>query len=158
MQKAHLEGKNCTEFQRTHRNPDARFLRVGFVECPIESGLSILGKKWALFILRDISAYKVQRFNQLLKSLPGISPRVLATRLKELERAGLIARVETRKSYPMAVRWALTEKGVDTIPIMMMMTAFESKWYPNLIFEDKQPRKLREVFTDEALELIRSRL
>jgi DNA-binding HxlR family transcriptional regulator len=58
----------------------------------------------------------------------------------------------------MAVRWALTEKGVDTIPIMMMMTAFESKWYPDLIFEDKQPRKLREVFTDEALELIRSRL
>jgi DNA-binding HxlR family transcriptional regulator len=153
-----LQEASCTEFQRTHKDPDPRFLKIGFVECPIESGLSVLGKKWALLILRDIAAYKRDRFNQLLKSLPGISPRVLATRLKELEGAGLIARAETRKSYPMTVRWALTKKGVDTIPIMMMMTAFESKWYPDLIFEDKQPRKLRDVFTDEALELIRSTL
>jgi DNA-binding HxlR family transcriptional regulator len=153
-----LQEGGCTEFQRTHKDPDPRFLKTPFVECPIESGLSVLGKKWTLLILRDINAYKKDRFNQLLKSLPGISPKVLATRLKELEHAGLIARAETRKSYPMTVRWALTEKGVDTLPIMMMMTAFESKWYPDLIFEDKRPRKLRELFTDEALELIRSNL
>jgi DNA-binding HxlR family transcriptional regulator len=153
-----LQEGGCTEFQRTHKDPDPRFLKTAFVECPIESGLSVLGKKWTLLILRDINAYKKDRFNQLLKSLPGISPRVLATRLKELERAGLIARAETRRSYPMTVRWALTEKGVDTLPILMMMTAFESKWYADLIFEDKRPRKLRELFTDEALELIRSNL
>ncbi len=79
----------------------------------------------------------------------------MATRLKELEHAGLIAPVEKRKSHPMIVRWGLTEKGIDIFPILMMITAFESKWHPVVIFGDKQPRKLHELFDDEAMELLR---
>jgi DNA-binding HxlR family transcriptional regulator len=150
-----LSKKEYTQFQRTHQDHELRLLKIRFVECPLESSLGVLGKKWALLILRDISAYKIDRFNRLLKSLPGIAPGVLATRLKELEHAGLIAPVEKRKSHPMMVRWALTEKGIDTFPIMMMITAFESKWHPDVIFEDKQPRKLHELFDDEAMELVR---
>src|SRR5579863_551943 len=90
-----------TEFQRTHADSVLTFLRFRFAECPVTISLGVLGKKWALVVLRDIGIYNKDRFNLLLKSLPGISPRVLATRLKQLEHAGLIARVETRKSYPM---------------------------------------------------------
>ena len=93
-----------------------------------------------------------------MKSLHGISPGVLATRLKELEQAGLIAPIEKRKSHPMIVRWALTEKGIDAIPILMMMTAFASKWQPEEIFDDKKPRKLHELFDDEAMGLIQRSL
>jgi DNA-binding HxlR family transcriptional regulator len=114
----------------------------------------VLGKKWTLVILRDIRDYGVDRFNRLLESLPGISPRVLATRLKQLEQGGLITRVEQRKT-PSLVRWALTEKGIDTMPIIMMLAAYGSKYYADTVFEDKRPRKLHELFNDEAIEVIR---
>ena len=66
-------------------------------------------------------------------------------RLKELEKEGLIKCIEEKKS-PNIVLWRLTDKGKDTLPILMMLTAFSSKWYSNIVFEDKIPRKLNEIF------------
>ena len=66
-------------------------------------------------------------------------------RLKELEKEEFIECIEEKKS-PSMVLWRLTEKGKDTLPILMMLTTFGSKWYSNLIFEDKRPRKLNEIF------------
>jgi DNA-binding HxlR family transcriptional regulator len=53
----------------------------------------------------------------------------------------LIECIEKKKSSTMMVLWRLTEKGKDTLPILMQMVAFSSKWYADLIFEDKRPRK-----------------
>jgi DNA-binding HxlR family transcriptional regulator len=131
-----------------------KFLKVRFVECPVSTSIGVLGKKWTLVILRDIRDYGVDRFNRLLESLPGISPRVLATRLKQLEQGGLITRVEKRKT-PSLIRWALTEKGIDTMPIIMMLAAYGSKYYADIVFEDKRPRKLHDLFNDEAIEVMR---
>jgi DNA-binding HxlR family transcriptional regulator len=142
-----------TQFQRTHGDLEMKFLKVRFVECPVSTTLGVLGKKWALVILRDIGDYGVDRFNRLLESLPRISPRVLATRLKELESAGLIERVEKRKT-PSLVRWALTEKGVNAIPIIIMIAAYGSKYNADVVFADKQPRKLPDILNDEGMELI----
>jgi DNA-binding HxlR family transcriptional regulator len=153
LERLALEGDQ-TEFQRTHADSELTFLRFRFAECPVTVSLGVLGKKWALVVLRDIGIYNKDRFNLLLKSLPGISPRVLATRLKQLEQAGLITRVENRKSFPIKVRWALTEKGVDVIPIIMMFAAFGSKYYPEAVFRDKRPRKLHELLNEEGMELM----
>jgi DNA-binding HxlR family transcriptional regulator len=144
-----------SEFRRTHKNLELRFLKVRFAECPVKTSLGVLGKKWALMILRDLSAYKVDRFNHLLKTLPGITPRVLATRLKELEEAGLIERVERRKSQPMIVRWALTEKGLDVFPIIMLLAAYGAKWDADAVFDDKKPRKMEELFDSDGMDLLR---
>ena len=46
----------------------------------------------------------------------------------------------------MIVRWRLTDKGKDTLPILMQLVAFGSKWYSDVVFEDKKPRKLTEIF------------
>jgi DNA-binding HxlR family transcriptional regulator len=135
-----------------------RFLKVRFADCPISTSLGVLGKKWALLIIRDIAAFNVDRFNGLLDSLPGISPKVLATRLKELEREGFIKKIVEKKDPPKIVRWVLAEKGVDTIPIEMMLTAFGSKWRADVVFEDKRPRKMHEIFDREAMDLLRSEL
>jgi DNA-binding HxlR family transcriptional regulator len=109
-----------------------------------------------LLILRDIAAYKVDRFNRLLESLPGMPSKVLATRLKELQQEGLIWPVENRKSHPMIVRWALTEKGMDAFTILMMIAAYGSKWNAHRVFDDKKPRKLCELFNEDAMKLIES--
>jgi DNA-binding HxlR family transcriptional regulator len=119
-----------------------------FVKCPIRTSLGVLGKKWTILIIRDIGFRKIERFNRLLESIPGLTPRVLSMRLKELEREGLIECLKKQKTT-MMVLWRLTEKGRDTLPILLMLTAFSSKWYADLIFEDKKPRKLNEIFSEQ---------
>jgi DNA-binding HxlR family transcriptional regulator len=129
--------------------------QVRFVKCPIRTSLGVLGKKWTILIIRDIGFRKIDRFSKLLGSIPGLTPRVLSMRLKELEIEGLIECVHEKKKTPMMVLWRLTEKGKDTLPILLMLTAFSSKWYADFIFEDKKPRKLSEIFSQpEAREII----
>jgi hypothetical protein len=48
-------------------------------------------------------------------------------------------------------------KFKDTLPILMQMVAFSSKWYVDVIFEDKRPRRFSEIFPQpEAREMIMS--
>jgi DNA-binding HxlR family transcriptional regulator len=126
---------------------------VKFAQCPIKTSLGVLGKKWAMLVLRDIGLLGVDRFNRLLNSIPGLTPRVLSMRLKELEKEGFIKCVENGKS-PMIVRWKLTEKGRDALPILLQFTAFGSKWYSDVVFEDKNPRKPDELFQPKAMKVI----
>ena len=57
----------------------------------------------------------------------------------------------------MMVQWKLTPKGKDTMPILMQLTAFGSKWYSDIVFEDKRSRKLKEIFPQPlAREIIKN--
>jgi len=118
---------------------------VAFKNCPIRTSLGVLGKKWTLLVLRDIAFLKIDRFNQILRSIPGLTPRVLILRLRELEESGLIEPVVIQRS-PRLVRWVLTEMGQDTIPTLMSLISFGAKWYPERVFEDKKSRTVEELF------------
>lgn len=102
-----------------------------------------------MLLLRDVGILGIDRFNRLLDSLPGLTPRVLSMRLKELEKEGYIHCIEKGKS-PMIVRWSITEKGRDIIPILLQFTAFGSKWHADVVFKDKRPRKADELFQPKA--------
>ena len=97
--------------------------------------MGVFGRKWTTLILRDIGFRKIDRFNNLIESVPGLTPRVLSMRLKELEKDGIIQKIEDETS-PTVVRWTLTEKGTDALPILMRLMAFGSKWYADEVFED----------------------
>jgi DNA-binding HxlR family transcriptional regulator len=130
--------------------------QVKFINCPIRTSLGVLGKKWTILIIRDIGFLKINRFNRLLDSIQGLTPRVLSMRLKELEKEGFIECIEEKRS-PIMVQWKLTPKGKDTMPILMQLTAFGSKWYSDIVFEDKRSRKLKEIFPQPlAREIIKS--
>jgi DNA-binding HxlR family transcriptional regulator len=120
---------------------------VPFKTCPISASLGVLGKKWTMLILRDIGFLKIDRFNQILRSLPGLTPRVLSMRLSELEKSGIIEQLQTQ-SAPRVVRWSLTEKGRSTLPILMSIIEFGSRWHADLVFEDQVPRALEQVFPE----------
>ena len=75
-------------------------------------------------------------------------------RLRELEQDGYIECIENQKS-PMIVRWTLTQKGSETLPILMRFIAFGSKWHADEVFEDKIPRTLTELFNPGAIEIMR---
>ena len=145
-------------FQKDSTNGNAVALRpdVKFQMCPIKASMGVLGRKWAMLVLRDIGFRKIDRFNRLLESIPGLTPRVLSMRLKELEQDGIIEKTENGTT-PASLRWTLTEKGRDTLPILMRFIAFGSKWYANEVFEDKTPRSIQEIFTrPESQNLIRT--
>jgi DNA-binding HxlR family transcriptional regulator len=129
---------------------------VKFAQCPIKTTLGVLGKKWTMLVLRDIGVLGVDRFNRLLDSIPGLTPRVLSMRLKELEKEGFIQHIKEAKKSPMTVRWTLTEKGRDALPILLQFTAFGSKWHADVVFEDKIPRRPDELFQPKAIKIMRS--
>jgi DNA-binding HxlR family transcriptional regulator len=118
---------------------------VPFENCPIRTSLGVLGKRWTMLILRDIGFLNVDRFNQMLRVTRGLTPRVLSMRLRELEEEGYIKEKVIQRA-PRLVKWGLTEKGKDTLPVLMGLIAFGSKWYPDLVFADKQPRTPEELF------------
>ena len=118
---------------------------VPFKNCPIRTSLGVLGKKWTMLIMRDIGFLKVDRFNEIMRTLPGLTPRVLSMRLRELKKNGFVKEIEVQRK-PKLVRWGLTNKGRDTLPILMSFIAFGSKWYSGVVFQDKQPRTPEELF------------
>jgi len=143
-----------SEFRRTHRNFQPKFVNVEFADCPVETSLDILGKKWAMSIVRDVRFYGIDRFSMLLKSMPGIPSKVLATRLKQLEKDGFLVRNVERAVPPQVVHWSLTEKGVDAARVGMMMAAFSCRWNADKVFDDKRPRKMHEIYNREGMELL----
>lgn len=120
---------------------------VEYKACPIQVSMGVLGKKWTLLILRDIALLKIARFNQIRRSIPDLTSRVLILRLHELEDCGLI-RAVVIKDKPRVVEWTLTDKGRDTIPILMSVIAFGAKWYPEEVFDDCRARTLDELYPD----------
>lgn len=148
MQKVRLQ-KETPAISKEVLRPDVKFQR-----CPINASMGVFGRKWTMLVIRDIGFRKIDRFNHLLESIPGLTPRVLSMRLKELEKEGVIQKMDDNNS-PGIVRWTLTEKGRDTLPILMRLIAFGSKWYARDVFEDKVPRSLNEIFTKpEAQEIV----
>ncbi len=109
--------------------------------CPVGMDLAALGKKWTFHILKSIGILHVDRFNKILRSLPGLTPRVLIMRLNGLEHCGLLKPV-TIQEKPRLVRWTLTDKGRDTLPILEGYSFYLAKWHPKASLENHrvQPR------------------
>jgi DNA-binding HxlR family transcriptional regulator len=78
-------------------------------DCAVSKTLKIVGSKWTMLLLHNIFEGK-KRFGELQRSLPGISPKTLTIRLKELERDGIISK-KVFAEVPLHVEYSLTEKG-----------------------------------------------
>lgn len=94
-------------------------------KCPVEKTLSIIGKKWAVLIIRDLLTGK-KRFGELLVSLNGISPRTLSARLVELEEDEVINK-KIFPEMPPHVEYSLTARGRALHTILDDMSRWGSK-------------------------------
>ena len=79
------------------------------INCAVSKTLKIVGSKWTMLLLHNIFDGK-KRFGELQRSLPGISPKTLSLRLRELERDGIISK-KVYAEIPLHVEYSLTEKG-----------------------------------------------
>jgi DNA-binding HxlR family transcriptional regulator len=83
--------------------------------CPIARALDVLGDRWTVPILRELS-FGDQRFTDLREHLPGIAPTVLTQRLRTMVDEGLVTTKPS--SSPRRSTYALTERGRSTAPIL----------------------------------------
>ena len=97
-----------------------------YTECPVEYTASILSNKWKCLILRDLLT-ETKRFNELNKSIIGISAKVLTENLREMENDGIINR-KTYAVVPPKVEYSLSSKGEELKPIIDLMKEFGNKY------------------------------
>jgi DNA-binding HxlR family transcriptional regulator len=103
--------------------------------CPIGLAADLIGDKWSLIILRDISILSRRTFNQLLKqNLEGISSATLAKRLKRLMDIGLLT-VSKDQTHSQKKLYCLTESAIQFIPIIFNLAHWaDTHHHPSQIF------------------------
>lgn len=100
-------------------------------ECPVATTVQLIGNKWKLLIIRNLTYQEIQRFGDFLKSIPGISKKVLTDNLRALENDGLIDRAVFAE-VPPRVEYSLTPLGKSLKPILDAMytwgTDYKNSW------------------------------
>ena len=91
-------------------------------ECPVATTVSLIGNKWKLLIIRNLME-RTWRFNELLKSLDGISQKVLTDNLRQLENDNIIYRKDY-KTNPPKVEYGMTELGLELSKMLDIMASF----------------------------------
>ena len=91
----------------------------GMKNCPLDITSKLIGKKFTVLILRNMMS-KQTRFNQFIESIDGMNPKTLSTRLKEMEKNGLIRR-KIYHETPIRIEYYLTKKGLELKSILDQM-------------------------------------
>lgn len=87
--------------------------------CTVETTLSLISDKWTVVIIRDLLT-GTKRFNELMRSVTGITQKVLTSHLRNMEANGLLVR-KVYPEIPPKVEYTLTETGYSLKPILDAM-------------------------------------
>lgn len=98
--------------------------------CPVATTVQLIGSKWKLLILRNLLE-RAWRFNELQKSLNGISQKVLTDSLRAMEADGIITRT-VYPEVPPRVEYALSELGETMRPILDSMKTWGENYKKRL--------------------------
>ena len=125
------------------QNEDIMYRIEGMKRCPLDNTSKLIGKKFTLLILRNMMSNQT-RFNQFIETIEGMNPKTLSTRLKEMEKNGLISR-KIYHETPIRIEYFLTEKGSALKSILDQMVTFSVQFCPKDVFKDGKPRKYEEI-------------
>ena len=84
--------------------------------CPMSACMALLGGAWTTNLVWRLSGGP-RRFGELIKDIPGISPKMLTARLRELEDKGVVDRTVTPTSPP-SVEYSLSVMGQELVPVI----------------------------------------
>lgn len=99
-------------------------------ECPVATTVQLIGSKWKLLILRNL-LQRPWRFNEIKKSLPGISQKVLTDSLRSMEKDNIITRT-VYPEVPPRVEYSLSDVGETMRPIINVMANWGEDYKKNL--------------------------
>jgi DNA-binding HxlR family transcriptional regulator len=95
--------------------------------CPkYQHTVELIGRRWTGCILRALFS-GVRRFSDLCETVPGLSDRMLAERLKELELEGIVLRTVIPDT-PVRVEYSLTDKGRDLDVVILAVANWAERW------------------------------
>ena len=106
------------------RSPKSLIKAMGFKrsDCPLACALDIVGDDWSLLIVRDL-LFGCSRVEEFLEAGEKIPKRVLASRLRSLERAGVVRKIRS-PTRPTDDTYQLTEMGLNLSPTIVALV----KW------------------------------
>ena len=99
-------------------------------ECPVATAVALIGGKWKLLLLRNLRE-RPWRFNELQRSIDGISQKVLTESLRQMVDDGLAYRHDYHENPPRA-EYGLTELGKNMMPIITALEGFGS-YYKSVV-------------------------
>lgn len=91
--------------------------------CPLKRAMDVIGGKWKIPIICSLRLDGPSRYNELLRNITGITNTMLASSLKELQRDGLVKRVQYQE-MPLRVEYSLTESCETLLPAFQII----AKW------------------------------
>lgn len=98
-------------------------------ECPVATTVQLIGSKWKLLILRDLLT-GAKRYNELKKSLSGISQKVLTSSLKSMVEDGIVIRT-AYSEVPPRVEYSLSPLGESMRPVISAMEQWGHEYKNN---------------------------
>jgi DNA-binding HxlR family transcriptional regulator len=98
--------------------------------CAVYNASNLVGKKWTLVILLELykGEEKWKRYNQIKSKMPTLTPKMLSTRLKELEREGVIQKRVDSTTIPIKSEYSLTKRGEEFIDIIKQIKLWTLKY------------------------------
>ena len=109
--------------------------------CPVATTVSLIGSKWKLLIIRNLIKHP-GRFNELMKSIGGLSRKVLTTSLRELESDGIVHR-NGCQSNPPRVEYSLASLGMRLKGTLDQMALF-GDYYQTQIRQERPAGTINE--------------
>lgn len=95
--------------------------------CPqFHRAVELIGRRWTGAILRAMMAGS-RRFSDIARDVPGLSDRLLAERLRELEAEGIVTRTVIPE-MPVRVEYHLTEKGASLKDVLASISDWAAIW------------------------------
>ncbi|MBX3704084.1 MAG: helix-turn-helix transcriptional regulator [Steroidobacteraceae bacterium] len=84
--------------------------------CPMAACMAVLGGAWTPSVIWKLSG-EPRRFGELMRDIPGVSPKMLTARLRQLEQKGVVRR-EVAPTSPPSVEYSLSELGRELVPVI----------------------------------------
>ena len=101
--------------------------RLDTTYCPrFQHGVELIGRRWTGAIVLAMLG-GAQRYSEIREAVPGLSDRLLSDRLRELETEGVVSRT-VAPDVPVAVRYALTDKGRALAPVIQSLRDWTATW------------------------------
>ena len=94
----------------------------------VQAAVGVLSSKWSVAILAELSG-GTRRFNELLRTIEGISRRMLAATLRRLEEAGLITR-QVYAAVPVRVEYDLSPAGTELFAALRPLSGWALQYGP----------------------------
>ena len=95
--------------------------------CPVNVALSVIGGKWKPMILWQMAQGK-KRFGDFQAAMPGVAHKVLTQQLRQLQRDGIIERIEKSKPAP-RIEYVLTPLGRTLRPTLNGLASWGKTWH-----------------------------